>query len=235
MSDNFDPEQNWYDASIGANLLGIPQQKAQAEASKIQAEAAGRALDEQRRQFDIIQENLRPYREGGLQALERQQALLSPEAAQVMRDSGAFQRAVEAGMGAVEGSGIPLGRQRLQALRKRAEGMAMQDYGNQFNRLGALSGTGQAATTQANQFLMQQGAREQQFAQDRANALASGVIGQANTQNQALSNLANVGGTLAGYYANKPQGQTQYQSTTPANFTNNPFGGAANLTPDYGV
>ena len=201
MSSEFDPEQNWYDSSIGANLLGLGAGKQQKRAAELQAEAAQSALDEQTRQFDIIQQNLQPYREGGLQALRRQQQLLSPDAEAVMRDSGAFQRATMAGMEAVRGAGIPLGRQRLQALRDRAQGLAMQDYGNQFNRLGALSGTGQAATTQANQFLMQQGAREQQFAQDRANAVASGVIGQANTQNQALGNLANIGGQFAGYFA----------------------------------
>ena len=189
------------DVSVGYNLLGIGAGEAQKRAAELQSQAAQSALGEQTRQFDVIQENLQPYREGGLQALRQQQALLSPEAEAVMRDSGAFQRATMAGMEAVRGSGIPLGRQRLQALRDRAQGLAMQDYGNQFNRLGALSGTGQAATTQANQFLMQQGAREQQFAQDRANAVASGVIGQANTQNQALGNLANIGGQFAGYFA----------------------------------
>lgn len=189
------------DVSVAYNLFGLGAGDAAKRAAELQAGAAQSALDEQRRQFDIIQENLRPYREGGLQALERQQALLSPEAADVMRQSGGFQRAVQAGMGAAQGSGIPLGRQRLQALRSRAEGMAMQDYGNQFNRLGALSGTGQAATTEANQFLMQQAAREQQLANQRAGALASGVIGQQNIQNQAIGNLANIGGQFAGYFA----------------------------------
>lgn len=188
------------DVSLAYNMLGLGAGEAQKRAAELQAQAAQSALGEQRRQFDIIQENLRPYREGGLQALERQQALLSPEAAQVMRDSGAYQRAVEAGMNAVQGSGIPLGRQRLQALRERAGGLAMQDFGGQFNRLGSLSGTGQAATTEANQFLMDQARRENMLAQQRAGALASGVIGQANTEAQALGNLANIGGQFAGYF-----------------------------------
>lgn len=63
--------------TVGATLLGSSMQADAAEsAAEAQAGSAQAGIDEQRRQFDFIQNLLKPYTEAGVPALEAQQAFL---------------------------------------------------------------------------------------------------------------------------------------------------------------
>ena len=64
-------------AAVAVGYISSKQQsKAAREAAEAQRLAAGGAVAEERRQFDISQEQFAPFREAGVSALEQQQALL---------------------------------------------------------------------------------------------------------------------------------------------------------------
>jgi hypothetical protein len=64
-------------AVIGSSVVsGVVQSKAAKTASTAQVQAADRGVEEQRRQFDAVQQLLKPYIETGTTALSRQAALM---------------------------------------------------------------------------------------------------------------------------------------------------------------
>jgi hypothetical protein len=120
-------------------------------------QASGReAATATREIFGETKEQLLPFIEGGGPAFQQQQALsgaLGPEAltdalsnfqedpgTQFLRDQGL--RLIESGAGAGGGLG---GGDRLRELTKFSQGLALQDLGNRFDRLGAVTGTGLTA------------------------------------------------------------------------------------------
>jgi hypothetical protein len=63
--------------STVGNLFGVNAQKKSAtQASKAQIQAAQMGIDEQRRQFDLIQQNVKPYLAAGNLGLQGQQDIL---------------------------------------------------------------------------------------------------------------------------------------------------------------
>ena len=108
------------------------------EASGLQAASAQQAIAEQRRQFDLIQENLRPFREIGNQAYQQQLASQVGVGGLPTDPSAAFRnqlqtRELNRNLAARGGLG---GGNRLRALQSQAMAQAMTDEGNQFERLG---------------------------------------------------------------------------------------------------
>jgi hypothetical protein len=209
-------------------------------------------------QWEETQELLNPYVEGGMDAFKRQMALsgaMGGEAQQAAYDQYkespgvAFQReqgmrGLESGLSARGGLG---GGSRLKALSEFNQGIAMQDFNNQWNRLSGLSAMGQGAATN----LASMG---QQTAQSLAGfefgAVASGpgmpqsqaanigqiqaqnIMNQGNIQANTMQQLA----SLYGYYQGggfgssaQPNATAPIQTTTPsaAPTTYNPYG----LTP----
>jgi hypothetical protein len=82
-------------------------------------------------------------------------------------------------------------------------GLASQEYGNFYNRLAGLSGTGQTATSTSinagQNYANAAGANNQIGAQARA----SGYMGQANALNGTINNLFSISGAnRAGYFGN---------------------------------
>ena len=69
---------NWVAAGV-AVAGAVLSNRATTRASRMQADTAAANLAEQRRQFDITQEQFRPYREAGLTGLERYQTLVGEE------------------------------------------------------------------------------------------------------------------------------------------------------------
>ena len=160
------------------------------------------SIAEQRRQFDIGQANLTPFREAGVGALQEQQArlgLLGQEAQQTSFDQFAEspgqkwlrergEKAVLRGASATGGLG---GGNVQKALVQHGIGVAAQQEGEQFNRLAGISGTGQStAVTQAQlgqQFAGDVGQLHQGAAQTRASGL---LAQQALEQQQASADSA---------------------------------------------
>jgi len=184
-------------AMAGGSILGsVIQARGAKAAGRAQARAADRAAQLQAQQFQMSKELLQPFVLGAAGAFERQQALtgaLGPEAqnqayqqfqespgVQWQRDQGL--RGIEAELGS-QGVG---GGTRLKAITEYNQQLAMQDFANQFNRLGAVTGvglnaasalTGAGANATAGQAAALQvgGAARAGAALGRAGAFASGV------------------------------------------------------------
>lgn len=131
---------------------------AEKEAGKAIQESGREAAAVTREIFGETKEQLLPFIEGGVPGFEKQQALsgaLGPEAqaqafADFQEDPGTqFLR--EQGLrlintGAAAGGNLG-GGERLRELTKFSQGLALQDLGNRFNQLGAVTGTGLSAAS----------------------------------------------------------------------------------------
>lgn len=197
-------------STLGGGLLpgsvaaGYTAARAAESAANTQAQAAQKAIDEQRRQFDAIQALMKPYVQAGTGALGQQQALLG------LGGAGAQEQAI-AGL-----SGSP----QMQSMLQQGENALLQNAaatgglrgGNtqaalaqfrpqllsalieqQYGRLGGLSGLGQASAAG-------QAAAGQNMASNVGNllgqqgaAVAGGQLGQAAAANNLLSNLTGIG------------------------------------------
>ncbi len=141
----------------GATLVsGIMQSQAAGDAAAIQGAASQAGIDEQRRQFDKVQELLKPYTEAGVPALEAQQAFLGlkgPEAerAAIERIQGGqtFQALQQQGENAILQNASATGGLRggnLQgALAQFRPALLSNLIEQQYGRLGGLTTLGQNA------------------------------------------------------------------------------------------
>jgi len=187
-------------------------------AADLQAGASEESLAQQQQQFGIQQEQLAPRREAGLRALDRQQAftgLLGPEAQQQAFD----QFASSPGQQFLQEQGLRLlgtssgvtgagGGERLRELTRFGQGLASQEFGTLFNRLGGISGAGQAATAQGLGLGAQNIAGQTTTRQQQAEAQASGILGaqQARTQGfrGVLEQLPGLAGSIGGAFRGTP-------------------------------
>lgn len=226
--------------SIGGAFIGADasrraartQSEGAERAALIQLEAQREAIAAQREMFDLLREDVAPYREAGGQALSALQTGLEPggEFRQTFdftlgdfeADPG-YQFRLEQGQKALERSasarGTLLGGRQLRELERFAQGTASDEfqrfYGRrvdeynrfnldrtqQFNRLAALAGLGQTATTTQAQATQATGAnlaniatgtggRLSEIALQAANARAAGQVGQASAYGNALNTFS---------------------------------------------
>lgn len=189
-----------FDADILDAFGGRAAQRATESTERI----SGLQLQELRRQFDIGQERLEPFFQEAVPAFQLQAALSGargPEAQeqafQDFRDSPGQSflreqglRMINTGAAATGGLG---GGERLRELTRFSQGLAQQDFQNQFNRLGVVSGQGQASASQ-------QAGLGAQFAGQSAAALGNqslaiqNILGQ---QQQSQREAIGVGAGLA--------------------------------------
>jgi len=211
----------WIAAAIAGSAIYSANQASDAatEAGGLQAEAALAGVEETRRQFDITQEQMAPFREAGASALEQQQAMLGlfgpeaeREAMERLEESPAqqfirnrAQRALLRNASAIGGTG---GGNIRRALLEEGAGYARQDIEQQFNRLGILTGGGQTATTETGRARTEMARNVGQYGMQAAQAQASGILGAQQAQQQMLSNLVTAGAT---YYGSR----NPYRSTGP--------------------
>jgi hypothetical protein len=174
----------------GATLIsGYMQGEAAGDAAAIQGQSAQSGIDEQRRQFDVIQKLLQPYSQAGTAALGQQQALLG------MGTPGAQQQAINA----IQSS------PQFQALQQQGENAILQNAsatgglrgGNvqgalahfrpallsglieqQYNRLGGLTSIGQNAAAGVGNAGMTTGANVANLLGQQGAAAAGGQIAQ---------------------------------------------------------
>lgn len=203
-------------ASFGLidDVTGVDAAKdAALQAGELQATAAEQGIAEQRRQFDLTQESLRPFQKAGVSALEQQQALvgLGGQDAQQQAFAGLTQspgqqflqeRAQKnllrnsAAIGGLGGGNV------REALVQQGVGFAQQDLQNQFGRLGQIAGQGQSAATNVGQLGQQTAGNIANLGQQSAQARASGILGagQAKSQftGQLLGGAAQLGGAFLG-------------------------------------
>ena len=205
----------WGMTAVAAATVFTGYQSSQAakSAARTQADAAGRAMDQERAMYEQGREDLAPYRETGYTALkdiERMKPFLTSQFgpdqfAQYLDPSMAFrqrigtqatERLANVGGGAISGN-------TMRALTDYGQNLASTEYGNAFNRF--QTERGNIYNTLANIAGMGQGAVNtgvtsgQNFAAGQtglitggAAAQAAGTVGAANAVGGAASNLGNM-------------------------------------------
>lgn len=188
-------------AAVGLSAVSTYQAgKASKRAGDVQAQASREGIAEQRRQFDITQQQFEPFRQAGLGALSQQQAMLglSGQEAQQQAYAGLqespgqqflrsrAERSLLRNQAAIGGLG---GGNIRTALQQQGVGFAQQDIQNQFNRLGTLTGAGQAATTNVAQAGGQVASNIAGLQQQAGAAQASGILGAQQAQGQFMGQI----------------------------------------------
>jgi hypothetical protein len=189
-------------AVAGATLVtGAMGSSAAGKAADTQAEATRIGVEEQRRQFDITQENLAPFQEAGVSALAQQQAMLGlggqpaqTEALEAFANTPGQQflrqqqeRALLRNAAAIGGLG---GGNIRTALQQQAAGRAATQLGTYQNQLAGLSGTGQTAATNIGQFGAGTAANIANLQGQAGAARASGILGQQQAWSDTIQSLS---------------------------------------------
>lgn len=182
-------------AGIGSAVIGS---KAASKASKAQVQSDAAAIAEQQRQYDLNRADLAPWREAGGQAIGQGYAMLQP--GYDYTASPGYQWRLGQGEQAIQGSAASRGHLlsggTLKDLANFGQGLASQDYNDQFNRMMSIASGGQQAATSTGQFGQQSATNIGNLLQAQGQARASGYQNQASAINGGLGNIA----TLAQLY-----------------------------------
>jgi hypothetical protein len=177
--------------SIGGALIGSSASK---KAAKAQTQATQAGIDEERRQFDLSRGDLAPWREAGSQAIGQGLAMLQP--GYDYTASPGYQFRLDEGLRGVENSAAARGLLQsggtLKGIEKYGQGLAAQDFNDQFNRTMAVAGGGQQAATSGAQLGANSAHSIADLLTQAGNARASGYVGSANAWSQGLGNLGSV-------------------------------------------
>ena len=200
----------WVGAAIvTSSVIGSQAAK---QAASTQADAARQAAQLQQEQFNITNEQQKPYREAGYSALSDIGAMkpyltqqFTPEDFQANIDPGyafrlqqgqqATQRAANMAGGGVSGNA-------LQGLQDYTQGLASTEYGNAFNRfqtqrsniyntLASIAGLGQTSLGQTTAAGTQTAANVGANIANAGAAQAGGIVGSANALSGGLQNWGN--------------------------------------------
>lgn len=201
---------------IGSIVGGIEGASAAKKAAKLQAKSAQAALDEQKREFDLSRSDTQPYRDAGAASLKDLRALMGTSAnpgtllkpftgADLASDPG-YQFGLQQGEQGINRAAAAAGRYDSGAtlkdlLRFNADyaGTKFNDAFNRdqltkgaiFNRLAGVAGIGQTGVGQATTAGMNSAANIGNLLTGQGNAIASGIVGSANSLSQGFSNAAN--------------------------------------------
>jgi hypothetical protein len=175
----------------GSQLVGgAIQSRAAGKAAGQQVQAAEAGIEEQRRQFDRLQELLKPYVEAGTPALQAQQALLGlggpeeqQEAIAGLESSPMFQALARQGEEAMlqqaSATGGLRGGNIQAALAQFRPQMLAQAIEEQYGRLGGMTALGQQSAAGVGSAGMQTGGQIAGLLQQQGAARAGGTMGRA--------------------------------------------------------
>ena len=197
-------------AGVGASLLSSRSgAKAAKSAGKAQSSADLAAVEEQRRQFDVTQESLAPFREAGVGALEQQQALLGLSGAgaqqsafdqfaespgqRFLRERG--EKALVRNASAIGGLG---GGNVRSALQEQGIGFASQQLNEQLRQLGGISGTGQQTAIAQGQIGANTTANIGAGLRSAGAARSSGILGAQQARAAGIEGVLGGLGTIIG-------------------------------------
>jgi len=197
--------------AIGDVVGGITGAKQQAKAAEAaagtQAGYAQAGIEEQRRQFDMLTELLRPYVEAGTPALQQQQAFLglrgAPEqqaAIGALEQSPFFQSAVRQGEEALlqqaSATGGLRGGNIQAALAQFRPAMLQEQIAQQYQNLAGLTSLGQqSAAGQGSAGMQTAGSIGELLAQKGA-ALAGGQLAKGSVARQSYADLQRMANTV---------------------------------------
>jgi hypothetical protein len=148
-----------------------------------QDKATKQTIAEQKRQFDLSRADQMPWMQAGSAALGQMQALNNGDFSKFY-SSPDYQFALDQGMQGLDRSAAARGKLFSggygQDLTKYAQGMATQNYGNYYNRLAGLSGTGQTTATNLGS-----------LGQSYANAFGNAQQNNATARSSSYANMGN--------------------------------------------
>jgi hypothetical protein len=193
-------------ATIGGALISSSASK---NAANAQIASGDRALAEQARQYDQSRTDFAPWREAGGKAIGQLSDMLQPGYDHTTSPGYQFrfsegQRAVESG-GAARGMLMSGGT--LKDLTRFGQGVAADDFNDQFNRTASVAQGGQQVNGQLAQLGAQNAQNAGNIMMGQGNARASGYAGQANAWGGALNNLAGFA-MMGGFGGSNTYGKT---------------------------
>ena len=174
-------------ATVVSSLVGS---NAASKAGKMQAGAADRATELQREMFERQIELQEPWRQAGINALNRIQSGDIMSAAdpsyQFRLNEGlkALDRQASARGGLISGGA-------LKAAQRYGQDVASTEFGNAYNRLAGLANVGQTATGAMGNAASTYGANAGNLMTSGAAARASGYVGGANALTGGLNSYLN--------------------------------------------
>ena len=183
----------------GSQLLGSSMQaKAAGSAAETQAGAAQAGIEEQRRQFDAMQELLKPYTEAGTPALEAQQAFLGlrgPEAERAAIDrirggetfKALSQQGEEAMLQRASATGGLRGGNIQGALAQFRPQLLSSLIEEQYGRLGGMTKLGLSSAAGVGAAGMETGTNVSNLLASQGAARAGGQLGEAKAFGQLLN------------------------------------------------
>lgn len=182
-------------AGAGSAIIGA---NASNKAAQVQSDAATYAADLQQKQFEQTRADFAPWREAGGAAIGSLAQMLQPGYDHTT--SPGYQFRLSEGMRAVENSaaskGMLMSGGTLKDLTRFGQGVAADDFNQQFNRTASVAAGGQQANTTLGALGAQSAYQQGDALQNAANARASGYVGSANAWGNALGGI----GQLAGMY-----------------------------------
>lgn len=181
------------------------------QAAATQGAAAQAGIDEQRRQFDAIQQLLAPFIEGGTDAFGAQGNLIGlggtdAQAAAIksLEASPEFQALTQQGEESILANASATGGLRggnvQGALGQFRPALLASLINQQFQRLGGIAGMGQASAAGVGAAGQTTGANIAELLQQQGAASAGGQLARAGVGRQGFSDLLKIGSVGAGYF-----------------------------------
>lgn len=191
--------------TLGKITGASDQADAAQQASQTQAASAQLGIDEQRRQFDALQQGLSPYTSAGIPALGAQQNLLGlngngaqQTAIDGIQNGAQFQSMLQQGndniLSNASATGGLRGGNTQAALGQFAPALLSQLLQQQYANLGGLTSIGQSSAAGVGNAGMQTGSNIAQLLQQQGAATAGGQIAQGGVGASGFGSLLGLAG-----------------------------------------
>jgi hypothetical protein len=179
------------------------------KAADAQTAAAQMGVEENRRQFDLVQSLLKPYVEGGTAAFKQQQNLLGvggaaaqQQAIGALQNSPFFQAQLNQGTNALlqnaSATGGLRGGNTQAALAQFAPQLLQQTYQNQLSNLGGLSSMGLGAATGTGNAAQNAAKQNSELFGNMGKAQAGAYLARAQNNQDLVGSLLGMAGNALG-------------------------------------
>jgi len=193
----------------GSVIGGIQANRGASKAANAQVQAAQLGVEENRRQFDLVQSLLKPYVEGGTAAFKQQQNLLGvggaaaqQQAIGALQNSPFFQAQLNQGTNALlqnaSATGGLRGGNTQAALAQFAPQLLQQTYQNQLANLGGLASAGLGAATGTGAAAQNAAAQNSQLFGNMGQAQAGAYLARAQNNQNMIGGLLGIAGNVLG-------------------------------------
>lgn len=190
---------------LGSLVEGYTSKRGAEKSSRAMAGASRYAADLQQKRYEQTREDFAPYRQVGTQALR---SLADLSGLNGSADFSSFERSpghqfrLQQGEQALNRAAAARGRldsgATMQDLMRFGQGLASNEFNNYNNRLAALAGVGQNATTTLGSLGATSAANQGNALMQAGQARASGYEGVANAYGNAIGNIYGMAGLFAG-------------------------------------